>query len=130
MGTGTEAMMYHNPNDLRHDDPSVREAVRYALVVAVLSVLFVIVAAMWVSTCQPLTVDTAACGPPVRTAFALGGPLILMVGGLRAFLRTYQVWREEGIWWPWQGAGWFLMTLMITVLAMSLPTIGGSALLG
>ena len=67
----------------------------------------------------------------VRTAIGhYGGGPPSVWRSVAAFLRTYQVWREEGIWWPWQGAGWFLMTLMITVLAMSLPTIGGSALLG
>jgi hypothetical protein len=117
--------VYHNPNDLRHDAPTVRAAARFALVVAVLAVAFLVVAAVWVSTCSGATVDTVACGTPQRTLLALGAPVILLVGGLRAFWRTYQMWRQHGVWWPWQGAGWFLLTLMLLVLTMSLPTLAG-----
>ena len=122
--------MYHNPNDLRHDDANVRDAVRFGLVVAVLAVAFLFIAALWVSTCDGATVDTVACGGPQRTLLALGAPLILMIGGLRAFVRTYQTWRNHETWWAWQGAGWFLMTLMLLVLTMSLPTLAGPVLGG
>jgi hypothetical protein len=121
--------VYHNPNDLRHDDANVREAVRFGLVIAVLAVAFLIVAAVWVSTCDGATAtDTVACGAPQRTLLALGSPIILLLGGLRAFVRTYQVWRRHGTWWAWQGAGWFLLTLMLVVLTMSLPTLAGPVL--
>jgi len=123
--------VYHNPNDLRQDDANVREAVRFGLVVAVLAVVFLIVAAVWVSTCDGGTAtDTVACGAPQRTLLALGSPGILLLGGLRAFFRTYQVWRKHGTWWAWQGAGWFLLTLMLVVLTMSLPTLAGPVLGG
>ena len=119
--------MYHNPNDLRHDDANVREAVRFGLLMAVLGVAFLVVAAVWVSTCDGATADTVACGAPQRTLLALGAPVILLIGGLRAFVRTYQTWQRHETWWAWQGAGWFLMTLMLLVLTMSLPTLAGSA---
>jgi len=45
-----------------------------------------------------------------------------------AFVRTYRVWRDEGTWWGWHGAGWFLLTLMLVTLAMSVPHISGPAL--
>ena len=122
--------MYHNPNDLRHDDANVRDAVRFGLVVAVLGVAFLVVAAVWISTCDGATADTVACGAPQRTLLALGAPVILLIGGLRAFVRTYQTWRNHETWWAWQGAGWFLMTLMLLVLTMSLPTLAGPALGG
>ena len=122
---------YHNPNDLRHDDANVRAAVRFGLVMAVLGVTFLIVAAVWVSTCDGATAtDTVACGAPQRTLLALGSPIILLLGGLRAFVRTYQVWRQHGTWWAWQGAGWFLLTLMLVVLTMSLPVLAGPVLGG
>lgn len=117
--------MYHNPNDLRQDDANVRDAVRFGLVVAALAVAFLLVAAVWVSTCDGSTVDTAACGAPQRTLLALGAPVILLIGGLRAFVRTYQTWKKQETWWAWQGAGWFLMTLMLLVLTMSLPALSG-----
>ena len=36
-------------------------------------------------------------------------------------MRTIQVWRAEGRWWIWQGAGWFLLALMLVVLFMTAP---------
>ena len=76
--------VFHNPNDTRHDDTNVRAAVRLAVVVAALSVGFLVTAALWVSTCNGATADTAACGVPQRTMLAIGAPVILLIGGLRA----------------------------------------------
>jgi len=64
------------------------------------------------------------------TLLAIGAPVILLIGGLRAFFRTYQTWRNRETWWAWQGAGWFLFTLMLVVLTMSMPALAGPALLG
>jgi hypothetical protein len=122
--------VYQNPNDLRHDDANVREAVRFGLLVAVMGVAFLVVAAVWVSTCDGATIDTAACGAPQRTLLALGAPVILLIGGLRAFFRTYQTWKRHETWWAWQGAGWFLMTLMLLVLTMTMPTLAGLTVVG
>lgn len=115
---------------LGQEDSEVRAAVRFAVVAAAAGVGFVIMAALWVSTCPGMGVDTVACGPPERTLLAFGGPLILLVGGLWAFLRTYRVWRAEGTWWAWHGAGWFLLTLMVVTLSMGVPPIAGPALAG
>ena len=122
--------VHHEPNDLRHDDPGVRDAVRFGLLVAVLAVAFLVVAAVWVSTCDGTTADTAACGVPQRALLAVGAPLILLIGGLRAFFRTYQTWRNHETWWAWQGAGWFLFTLMLLVLTMSMPALAGPSVFG
>lgn len=130
--------VHHDPNDLRRglrddlreDTAQVRAAVRFGLAAAVLGVAFLVLAAVWVSTCDGATADTVACGAPQRTLLALGAPLILFVGGLWAFVRTYQAWRNHETWWAWQGAGWFLLTLMLLVLTMSVPAIAGPALFG
>lgn len=45
-------------------------------------------------------------------------PTILFVGGVGAFVRTYQVWRSEGAWPIWQGAGWFLLAFSLLCLAV------------
>jgi hypothetical protein len=45
-------------------------------------------------------------------------PAILMAGGIGAFVKTYRVWKDEGAWPAWQGAGWFLLTLMLICLAI------------
>jgi len=113
---------------LGQEDGEVRAAIRFAVIAAALGVGFVIMAAAWVSTCGGTGVDTVACGPPERTLLAFGGPLILLVAGLWAFLRTYRVWRDEGTWWGWHGAGWFLLTLMVVTLSMGAPPIAGPAL--
>jgi hypothetical protein len=113
---------------LGQEDGEVRAAIRFTLLAAVAAVGFVIMAALWVSTCSGAGVDTAACGAPQRTLLAVGGPLILFAAGLWAFLRTYRVWRSEGTWWGWHGAGWFLLTLMIVTVSMSVPAIAGPVL--
>lgn len=114
--------------DMHTDDAEVRAAARFALTVAVAGVGFLVVAAVLVGACHGATADSAACGPPQRLALALGAPVILMVGGLRAFLRTYQTWKQHQTWWAWQGAGWFLMLLMLLTLTMGLPAMAGPVL--
>ncbi len=109
-------------------DTEVRAAIRFAALATAAGVGFVVMAALWVSTCGEASTDTVACGPPERALLAFGGPLILLVAGLWAFLRTYQVWRDQGTWWGWHGAGWFLLTLMLVALSMSVPPIAGPAL--
>ncbi len=116
---------------LGQDDAEVHAAVRFAAFAAVTGVAFVVVAALWVSTCNGTTaVDTAACGAPQRTLLAFGAPIILLAAGCWAFVRTYRVWRDRGIWWAWQGAGWFLLMLMLLTLVMGAPPIAGPALGG
>lgn len=120
--------MDHNPNDLRQDDSEVRSAVRFGLVAAVLGVGFLILAAVLTKGCDGAVADSASCGRPQRLMLAFGAPVILFAGGLRAFIRTYQTWKRRQTWWAWQGAGWFLMLLMLFVLTMSLPALAGTAL--
>jgi hypothetical protein len=118
----------HNPNDLRHDDAAVRAAVRFGAIVSVIAVAFVLAAAGVLSTCAGNAVETVACGAPQRMLLGLGAPVILLVGGVWAFVRTYRSWRRYQTWWPWQGAGWFLLTLMLFILVASLPALAGPAL--
>ncbi len=122
--------MYQSPERVRQDDAGVRDAIRFGAVVAVVGIAFLITAAVWVSTCSGTTADTVACGVPQRTLLAVGAPVILLLGGLRAFFRTYQTWRRHETWWAWQGVGWFLLTMMLLVLTMSMPPLAGPALLG
>jgi hypothetical protein len=120
--------MHDNANDLHPDDGDVRSAVRFGLVVAVAGVGFLVVAALLVGSCHGAIADSAACGPPQRLALGLGAPVILLIGGLRAFVRTYQTWKQRHTWWAWQGAGWFLMLLMLLTLTMGLPALAGPVL--
>jgi hypothetical protein len=106
-------------------DNEVQRAVRFAVLAALAGVGFLIVAALWDSTCTgAMSVDTAACGAPQLTILAFGGPVILLVAGMWAFIRTYQVWRDHGTWWAWQGTGWLLMVLMFVTLTLGAPIAG------
>ncbi|HWF28565.1 MAG TPA: hypothetical protein VG327_09330 [Mycobacterium sp.] len=113
---------------LGQEDGEVHAAIRFAVLTTAASVGFIVLAALWVSTCPGMGVDTVACGAPQRTLLAFGGPLISFAGGLWAFLRTYRVWRNEGTWWGWHGAGWFLLTLTAVTVSMGVPAIAGPVL--
>jgi len=113
---------------LGQEDGEVRAAIRFAVLAAVAGLAFVILAALWVSTCAGTGVDTVACGAPQRTLLALGSPLILFAAGVWAFLRTYRVWKAGGTWWGWHGAGWFLLTLMVVTLGLGVGPIAGPVL--
>lgn len=122
--------MYQNPPRMRQDDAGVRDAVRFGVSVAAISLAFLFAAAVWVSTCTGATADTVACGAPQRTLLAVGAPVILFLGGLNAFIRTYLTWRRRETSWAWQGVGWLLMTLMLVALTMSMPGLAGPAFFG
>jgi hypothetical protein len=49
---------------------------------------------------------------------AAATPTALLIGGLGAFIKTYRVWRARGTWPIWQGAGWFLFSLMLVSLSI------------
>jgi len=116
---------------LGREDNEVQAAARFAVLAAVAGVAFLVVAALWASTCRgAMAIDTVACGAPQLTILAFGAPLILLAAGSRAFLRTYRIWRSHGTWWAWQGAGWFLFMLMLVTLTMGVPPIAGHVLAG
>jgi hypothetical protein len=45
-------------------------------------------------------------------------PATLFAGGVGAFVKTYRVWKVQGAWPAWQGAGWFLLILMLVCLSI------------
>jgi hypothetical protein len=53
-------------------------------------------------------------------------PATLFAGGVGAFVKTYRVWKEEGAWPAWQGAGWFLLSLMLVCLSIPAAAIHAS----
>ena len=92
-----------------HDPAALRGAIRYVVAVTV-------VAAVAFVGC--LTLDRHSL------VWASITPAVLLAGGIGAFVKTYRVWRVGGTWPIWQGAGWFLLCLML--VSLSLP---GSAAL-
>jgi len=45
-------------------------------------------------------------------------PAVLFLGGIGAFVKTYVEWRRSGGWVAWQGAGWFLLILVLICLSI------------
>lgn len=65
----------------------------------------------------------AAVGWQSRVA-AILVPGILFAGGLGGLVRTYRVWRVEGVWPIWQAASWILLLLALFFLGVpfSIPS--------
>lgn len=85
-----------------HDPAMFRSAVTYVVsVVAVAGVAFA-AAVAWHSLIAGILV-----------------PVSLFGGGVGALVQTYRVWKAEGAWPIWQGAGWFL--LMLTLICLGVP---------
>ncbi|WP_422749122.1 hypothetical protein ACN27E_11375 [Mycobacterium sp. WMMD1722] len=120
--------MYQHPHDVRPENVR-RDVVRSTLAVAVAGAGFLLLAAVWVSTCGGSVADPLACGVPQRTLLSLGAPAIFLTGAARAFLRTLQHRRRSDAWVAWQSAGWFLMALTVLVVTTSTPALVGSVVL-
>jgi hypothetical protein len=94
-----------NRNDVEkrwHDPAMFRAAVTYVVsVVAAAGVAFA-AAVVWHSLIAGILV-----------------PVILFAGGVGALVQTYRVWKAEGVWPIWQGAGWFL--LLLTLVCLGVP---------
>lgn len=102
----TEPEVRHdgNVNDVEkrwHDPIQFRAAVTYVLTVLALAGLAFAATSVWRSLLAAILV-----------------PVILFVGGVGAFVRTYRVWRAEGVWPIWQAAGWFLLLLFLFFLGI------------
>lgn len=107
----------------QQDKRTFVSAVRFGVAVVGVSLLVLALTVAWVAGCKSGSgsESLAQCGALRRNAFALGAPLILLVGGGVAFIRTYQVWRRRARWWAWHGVGWFLLVLMLVMLTMTAP---------
>lgn len=91
-----------NDVEKRWRDPQqFRAAVKYVALVLALAGASLAVTAVWHSLIAGVLV-----------------PGVLFFGGIGAFVRTYQVWKAEGVWPIWQGAGWFLLLLFFVCLGV------------
>lgn len=98
-------------------------AARFTGLVVAVAFLVLGLGLLWVSGCKSGTgADVLAqCSRFQRNSVGIGSPLIMLLGGVGAFARTYRVWRAGGRWWIWQGAGWFLLMLMLVELMVTAP---------
>jgi hypothetical protein len=88
-------------------------AIRFTVVAAAVGVGFLVVGALWMSTCTGgAGLDTAACGPVQHTMLGLGAPIILLIAAASAF------WRGRGASQgpAWHGAGVVLLVLSVVTL--------------
>lgn len=83
------------------DPATFRAAVTYVVSVVVVAGVAFAVAVIWHARIAGILV-----------------PLSLFVGGVGAFVQTYRVWRVEGVWPIWQGAGWFLLAVFLLCLGV------------
>ncbi len=60
-----------------------------------------------------------AVGPRDSVYAATLVPVFLFAGGVGAFIQTYRLWKAGDGWAAWQGAGWFLMLVML--ISLSVP---------
>ena len=100
----TEHIDQGNINDVEkrwHDPVMFRAAVTYVLTVIALAGAAFTVTVIWRSLLAGVLV-----------------PAILFCGGLGALVQTYRVWRAEGVWPIWQGAGWILLLLFLICLGV------------
>ena len=113
--------MTNNDVDKRwHDPQALRAAVIYVGVVIALAAT-----AFFVTNATRSLIAFFATNATRSLIAGLLVPLILFVGGIGAFVRTYQVWRVQGAWPIWQAAGWIL--LMLFLLGLSTPAAVWSA---
>lgn len=84
-----------------HDPAMVRSAVTYVVAVVGLAGLALAATALWRSLIAGVLV-----------------PGILFAGGVGALVRTYRVWKAEGVWPIWQAAAWFLLLLFLVCLGV------------
>jgi hypothetical protein len=117
-------MTMTSPNaDPQHERNAYAAAVKFVAVFVVIALLALVASVLWVSTCKSGSGDGALdnCTALQRNTLAVGSAAVLLVGGIWAFVRTYQVWRAQGRWLVWQGAGWFLLVLMLVVFTTTTP---------
>jgi hypothetical protein len=107
----------------QRDRPTFAAAVKFAALFIAIAVVAFVAAIAWLQGCKMGTGQGALdnCNALQRNTLAIGPSAVLFVGGVWAFVRTYTTWRARGSWWIWQGAGWFLLVLMLVVLTTSAP---------
>jgi hypothetical protein len=113
----------------RWNEPRLlRQAAWYAGAVIALALLVMFGVVVWATvfggeSCADA--DFAVCTDPARQILTFGPVLILLLGGLGAFVRTYQVWKAGGRWPIWHGAGWVLLVLMVMYAGVSVGALAG-----
>ncbi|OHU76595.1 hypothetical protein [Mycobacteroides chelonae] len=114
------APMYSDRTRKSRDKKAFGKAVWFSGVVVVAAGITLITSVMWMGQYSiSLDVDEALCGRHGTPMIALASPAVLLIGGIVAFVQTYRSWKRRESWWIWQGAGWFLLLLMVVNLMLA-----------
>lgn len=114
------APMYDDPEPDSKSQKGFAHAVRFSLVVIALAAAAFVTTVVWMGQCSvSLDAGSALCGRNGTPLIAMAVPGVLLIGGLVAFVQTYRMWRRRESWWIWQGAGWFLLLLMVMSLMLA-----------
>lgn len=103
------------------DPRAFRSAARYAAIVIAIALLIMVGVIVWSATSGDSCTDAefAVCTDPARQILMFGPVLVLLLGGLGAFVQTYRVWKGGGKWPIWHGTGWALFVLMVMYAGIS-----------
>ncbi|MEV0029819.1 hypothetical protein [Nocardia sp. NPDC050793] len=113
-----------NDVEKRWSDPKgFRQAVRYDLAVLGTAALVALVATIWAAGRDECLSGPLLCDAASGIAVLLVPAVVLLAGGIGAFVVIYLRWRRGRVWPIWQGAGWFLFTAMLVYVS-----IGGTAM--
>ncbi|MGY4098992.1 hypothetical protein ACW2Q0_05425 [Nocardia sp. R16R-3T] len=108
------------------DDRTFRRVAIYVAAVLAVAALVFVITAIWAADRRACAAaETMLCDTAAKSAILAGPTVVLMLGGIGAFVRTYREWRRGRSWPIWQGGGWFLFTMMIVYLG-----IGGGSIAG
>ncbi|MEU6559787.1 hypothetical protein [Nocardia nova] len=112
--------MTRSVNPRWSDPPSFRRAATYVAVVLVVAAVVAGVALWWAgSRPQCADADRVTCDTPSTLVVGLVPGVVLLLGGIGAFVVTFRRWRGGQPWPVWQGAGWFLFAVMVVYLAFA-----------
>ncbi|GAB4586886.1 hypothetical protein [Nocardia sp. IFM 10818] len=105
----------------RWRDPRLfRQAVKYVVAVLVVTAVAAGLAVVWASSRQAcLDAESMLCDTSSRLVVGMIPGGILLLDGLGAFVITVREWRAGHAWPIWQGAGWFLLVLMVVYLSVA-----------
>ncbi|MDO3646286.1 hypothetical protein [Nocardia mangyaensis] len=102
-----------------NEQQAFRQAVTYGVSVIAVAAVVGVLTTVWAanrSACA--AADTRLCDDVAKTAVLFGPGVILLAGGLGAFVVTFRRFRAGRNWRAFQGAGWFLFVLMTAYLAI------------
>ncbi|WP_280251285.1 hypothetical protein [Nocardia abscessus] len=105
-----------------HDPRGFRRAATYVASVLTTATLVFLLILLWAAQRECAGEDRLLCDDAAQVAIVLGPSVVLLIGGIGAFVETYVQWRRGRTSPIWQGAGWFLFILMVVYLG-----IGGGA---